>query len=111
MLDGHVGHEQVAHDGENGVTDSVLSHAATQRPSRACSGSAPCKMLEFSGITVGLAFVGAVAGALAMADPVRALHEGEEFSVVDLDLRSPDRIQLARNTKPGDRMPLALPAA
>jgi hypothetical protein len=41
----------------------------------------------------------------------RTLHEGEEFSVVDLDLRSPDYIPFARNTSPGDWIPPALPTA
>lgn len=68
-------------------------------------GDAQCGMLEFAGVTIGAAFVGAVASALVVADPLRQLHQGSELVVVGLDLRSPNDIQTAPNTEPSLRMP------
>lgn len=68
-------------------------------------GDARCGMLEFAGVTIGAAFVGAVAGALAISDILRRLHQGQEFSVLGLDLRSPNDSQAAFNTAPGLYVP------
>ena len=73
-------------------------------------GDARCGMLEFACVTIGAAFVGAVASALILADPLRGLHAGQEFAVIGLDLRSPNDIQAAPNPEPGEYIPLAASA-
>jgi hypothetical protein len=67
--------------------------------------AARCGMLDIAGITVGAAFVGTVAGALAVADILRVLHDGENYSVVALDLREPNRIKAILNANPGRYIP------
>jgi hypothetical protein len=69
--------------------------------------AARCGMLEVAGVTVGAAFVGAAAGALAVADLLRHLHGGNEYSVISLDLRTPAEPQAVSNAAPG---PYAAPA-
>lgn len=64
-------------------------------------GDARCGITEVAGISVGAAFVGAIAGALGVADVLRYLHGGPDFSVVSLDLRSPNDIRSASNENPG----------
>lgn len=49
---------------------------------------ARCGMVDLAGTTASASFVGAVAGALGVADVLRALHQGQEYDVVNLDLRS-----------------------
>jgi hypothetical protein len=71
-------------------------------------GAARCGMSEFAGIAVGAAFVGAVAASLALADPLRSLHEGRGYAVVSVDLRSPDHVQTAFNEEPGAYIPPAI---
>ncbi len=67
--------------------------------------AARCGMLDIAGVTVGAAFVGTVAGTLSMADILRVLHDGQNYSVVALDLREPNRIQAVRNANPGHYIP------
>lgn len=74
------------------------------------AGDARCGMLEFAGITVAAAFVGSVASALVLADPLRVLHEGNDYAVIGLDLRSPSDIQRAPNPASGDYIPPATEA-
>jgi hypothetical protein len=64
-------------------------------------GVARCGMLEIAGVTVGAAFVGAFAGALAVADVLRLLHGGEEFSVIGIDLRTPSDPRAVTNSAVG----------
>lgn len=64
-----------------------------------------CGMLDIAGVTVGGAFVGSVASALAVADILRVLHDGKDYSVVALDLREPSRIQAVANASPGQYLP------
>ena len=52
-------------------------------------GDARCGITEVAGISVGAAFVGAVAGALGVADVLRYLHGGQEFSVVSFRSTQP----------------------
>jgi hypothetical protein len=52
-------------------------------------GDAECGVTMAAGITVGAAFVGALAGALAVSDVLRQLHGGPRLSVLAIDLRSP----------------------
>lgn len=67
--------------------------------------SARCGMLDIAGVTVGAAFVGAVASALAVSDLLRVLHDGQNYSVLALDLREPDHIRAARNMSAGNHIP------
>lgn len=55
--------------------------------------AARCGMLDIAGVTVGAAFVGAIASTLGVADILRLLHDGQGYSVVSLDLRSPNGVQ------------------
>lgn len=61
------------------------------------SGDATCGMIAVAGITVGAAFVGAIAGAFAIADMLRLMNGGQNFSVLSLDLRSPQFLQAHSN--------------
>jgi hypothetical protein len=71
---------------------------------------ARCGMVDIAGVTVGAAFVGTVASALVIADLLRVLHDGENYSVVSVDLREPNRIRAAKNSSPGDYLPAWTPA-
>jgi hypothetical protein len=90
--------------------DQPLSPRALAQPyedeiaRRASTGvgesAARCGMLDIAGVTVGAAFVGAFTSALAVADILRVLHEGESYSVVTVDLRHPAGIQAITNAFP-----------
>lgn len=69
--------------------------------------AARCGILDIAGITVGAAFVGAVASTLAVADILRLLNDGQNYSVISLDLRTPRGVQAVPNTAPGDFAPPA----
>lgn len=60
------------------IVDEGLADATTAR----------CGMVAIAGTTASASFVGAVAGALAVADLLRSLHSGREVDVIDVDLRS-----------------------
>lgn len=49
---------------------------------------ARCGMVAIAGTTASASFVGALAGALGVADLLRSLHSGCDFDVVNVDLRS-----------------------
>jgi hypothetical protein len=66
--------------------------------------AARCGMLDIAGVTVGAAFVGAVASTLVVADVLRRLHDGASYNVIALDLRSPDGIRAVRNVQPVDHV-------
>jgi hypothetical protein len=52
--------------------------------------AARCGMVDVAGVTVGAAFVGAVASTIVVGDLLRLLHEdGTNYSVASLDLRAP----------------------
>lgn len=69
--------------------------------------AARCGMVTVAGVTVGAAFVGALASTLVIADLLRPLHEGGmDFSVVSIDLRAPE----ARRAVPSDLPEMVLPA-
>jgi hypothetical protein len=63
--------------------------------------AARCGMLDIAGVTVGAAFVGTLASTMAVADVLRLLHDGENYSVTSIDLRSPSGLRAAINTAPG----------
>jgi hypothetical protein len=62
--------------------------------------AARCGVLDVAGVTVGAAFVGALTGALTVADLVRELHDGPRYSVLHVDLRQPSDIRAVPNSAP-----------
>jgi hypothetical protein len=64
-------------------------------------------MLEMAGVTVGAAFVGTVAGSIVIADILRLLHGGNNYSVISVDLRNPAGIRAVPNSAPGEYPNLA----
>ena len=52
-------------------------------------GDARCGVIELAGATAAASFVGAIAGALSVADLLRILHGGQHYASINLDLRSP----------------------
>ena len=50
---------------------------------------ARCGVIELAGATAAASFVGAIAGALSVADLLRILHDGQQYVSINLDLRSP----------------------
>jgi hypothetical protein len=73
--------------------------------------AARCGLLELAGVTVGAAFVGTTASTVVVADILRLLHGGENYSVIALDLRAPNQITAVLNTKPGAGPPPPYTAA
>jgi hypothetical protein len=56
--------------------------------------AARCGMVDVAGITVGAAFVGAVASTIVIGDLLRLLHiDGRNYSVASLDLRAPHGVR------------------
>jgi hypothetical protein len=64
--------------------------------------AARCGMLDIAGVTVGAAFVGTFASTLVVADILRVLHGGVNYSVIAVDLRNPGGIRAIPNRAPGD---------
>jgi hypothetical protein len=58
-------------------------------------GDAECGVVEIAGITIGAAFVGAVAAALTLSEPLRLLNRGTSYEAIAFSLRSPERIDAA----------------
>ena len=73
--------------------------------------AARCGLLEIAGVTVGAAFVGTIASTVVVADILRLLHGGENYSVIALDLRAPNQLTAVLNTKPGTGPPPPYTAA
>ena len=69
--------------------------------------AARCGMLDIAGVTVGAAFVGTFASTMVVADILRVLHGGVNYSVIAVDLRKPDGIRAIPNGAPGDFVPPA----
>jgi hypothetical protein len=69
--------------------------------------AARCGMLDIAGVTVGAAFVGTFASTLVVADILRLLHGGDDYSVISVDLRNPTGIQAIPNRAPGEYPALA----
>lgn len=74
---------------------------ARQAASGMGEAAARCGMLDIAGVTVGAAFVGSFAGTVVIADLLRLLHGGREFSVVATDLRDPSATRAVTNKSPG----------
>lgn len=63
--------------------------------------AARCGMLNMAGVTVGAAFVGAFASSIVVADILRLLHSGNNYSVISVDMRNPSGIHAVPNSAPG----------
>lgn len=63
-------------------------------------GDARCGVLELADATPAAAFVGATAGAYAVADILRFLHQGRQYAVLNIDLRSPSNATVAPTHPP-----------
>lgn len=87
--------------------DAYKAEIARQVDTGAEATAARCGMLDIAGVTVGAAFVGALASTLVVADILRVLHGGENYSVVAVDLRNPGGIRAIPNSAPGDFVPPA----
>ncbi len=72
------------------IEDTVESEHVT-------TGAARCGLAELAGRTVGAAFVGVVAGTLAVAEPLRLLNGGRSFESISLSLRSMSHLQVVAN--------------
>lgn len=66
-------------------------------------GTARCGVLELAGATPAAAFVGAIAGALSVADLLRFLHGGPQYETLNVDLRSPSDAIAPLATRPQPR--------
>lgn len=73
--------------------------------------TARCGLLELAGVTIGAAFVGTTASTVVVADILRLLHGGENYSVIALDLRAPNQLTAVLNTEPGAGPPPPYTAA
>lgn len=69
------------------------AYARTLVADGAEEGEAECGAIDVAGRTVAVAFVGAVASAILLAEPLRMLHGGRRYEVVDLSLRSPEHVE------------------
>ncbi len=74
---------------------------AEQVKAGADPSAARCGMLDVAGITVGAAFVGTFTSCLVVADILRVLHDGANYSVIAVDLRNPDGVRAVPNRAAG----------
>ncbi|HVA08753.1 MAG TPA: ThiF family adenylyltransferase [Acidimicrobiales bacterium] len=82
--------------------DAYEAEVARQVKAGTEATAARCGMLDIAGITVGAAFVGTFASTLVVADILRLLHSGANYSVIAVDLRNPGGIRAISNSAPGD---------
>ena len=73
--------------------------------------TARCGMLDIAGVTVGAAFVGTFASSIVIADILRLLHGGKNYSVISVDMRNPPGIHAVPNSAPGEYPNLAYTVA
>lgn len=64
------------------------------------AGTARCGVIELAGATPAAAFVGAIAGALSVADLLRLLHGRHRYETLNIDLRSPNDVVVSLASKP-----------
>ena len=64
------------------------------------AGTARCGVIELAGATPAAAFVGAIAGALSVADLLRFLHGGHQYETLNVDLRSPSDAVAPPSSRP-----------
>lgn len=79
-----------------GLGEAYEQEVARQVGAGADETAARCGMLDIVGVTVGAAFVGAIASTFVIGDILRLLHGGQSYAVITLDLRSPAGIQAPR---------------
>ncbi len=81
--------EQLAERRQPPVYEAEIRQRIDQgaRPS-----DARCGVVDLAGATAAASFVGAIAGALSVADILRLLHDGQHYASINLDLRSPGNI-------------------
>lgn len=72
------------------LADAYEAQIAREVAAGASESAVRCGMLDIAGITVGAAFVGAVASTLVIAEILRELHRGQAYSVIGCDLRDVD---------------------
>jgi hypothetical protein len=88
--------------GYQDVIEQLVQSGRTQ-------GEARCGAIEIAGRTVAAAFVGAVASALVLAEPLRVLHGGRRYGVVSVSLRAPEHADVAQiSSAPLPIMPFTL---
>jgi hypothetical protein len=64
-------------------------------------GEAECGLVEIAGTTVGASFVGAVAAAITLSEPLRLLHGGLSYEAIAFSLRSPEHVDVAAQSTSG----------
>jgi hypothetical protein len=89
------------------LPDAYEAEIARQADTGVDERAARCGMLDIAGVTVGAAFVGTFASTIVVADILRVLHGGGNYSVVAVDLRNPLAIRAVPNAIPG--IPIAPP--
>ena len=94
---------------QRALGDAYEAEIARKTAGGAGAEASRCGILDIAGVTVGAAFVGAVASTLVVADLLRVLHEGAEYSVIALDLRNPGARKAVPNTATGSYIPRATP--
>jgi hypothetical protein len=75
--------------------DALVREATVEGRTEA---EARCGVVEVAGTAVGAAFVGAVAGALVVADVLRALVEDRTVAVLSMSLASPQHLDVVTGT-------------
>lgn len=83
------------------VTDDRLLDLPAYRRMTEADGDR-CGTVEVAGKTVAAAFVGATAGALAIAEAIRTIQGGQRYAVVDVTLRDLATIRRVEATEPVD---------
>lgn len=78
----------------NAAASALLAQPAYRQ--LAASGADRCGLVQLAGRTVGAPFVGAIAGALTIAELVRLANGGSVTAVADLHLRSLDHSTVVR---------------
>ncbi len=79
------------------LSDAYEAEIARQVESGVDETVAQCGMLDIAGITVGASFVGAFASSIVVADILRLLHNGTNYSIVAIDLRDLSGLQAVPN--------------
>src|SRR5660397_181588 len=63
-----------------------------------------CGVLRIAGQSIGAAFVGCIAAAIVLSEPLRMLASGKRYQVIGLSLRSPHHVETLENEAPGPPM-------
>jgi hypothetical protein len=79
------------------LPDAYEAQIALEVADGADEAAVRCGLIDIAGITVGAAFVGAVASTFVIADVLRELHQGKTYSVIGCNLRDVDVHAVANN--------------